>query len=235
MSALPRLIIYARTSTDDQQSPEDSLAWQVSLAKALIAGRAEVIDIVHETDTSRSIPWTRRHRAAGLLAELYSPDRRWDGIVVGEPQRAFGSAMQVQLILPQLADADASLWCPEVGGPVDPNSEAHDIVLNLFGGLSKAERRRLQTRGSTSSSSERTCFLGKHTGPPRLPPPDISVVEPRRIGSTMRLREPRTRPSRSKGQRARFRSSPWASPPVTAPTPRWSAATEPWCQCFVIR
>jgi DNA invertase Pin-like site-specific DNA recombinase len=162
MSALPRLIIYARTSTDDQQSPEDSLAWQVSLAKALIAGRAEVIDIVHETDTSRSIPWTRRHRAAELLAELYSPDRRWDGIVVGEPQRAFGSAMQVQLILPQLADAGASLWCPEVGGPVDPNSEAHDIVLNLFGGLSKAERRRLQTR--VKAAKEQQASTGRFQG-----------------------------------------------------------------------
>ena len=36
MNGLPRLLIYARTSTDDQQSPEDSLAWQVSLAKALV-------------------------------------------------------------------------------------------------------------------------------------------------------------------------------------------------------
>ena len=56
MNGLPRLLIYARTSTDDQQSPEDSLAWQVSLAKALVAGRAEIIVVVHETDTSRSIP-----------------------------------------------------------------------------------------------------------------------------------------------------------------------------------
>lgn len=52
MKGLPRLLIYARTSTDDQQSPEDSLAWQVSLANALVAGRAEIIAVVHETDTS---------------------------------------------------------------------------------------------------------------------------------------------------------------------------------------
>ena len=63
--------------------------------------------------------------------------------------------MQVQLILPQLADAGASLWCPEGGGPVDPNSEAHDIVLNLFGGLSKAERRRLQTRVRAAKEQQR--------------------------------------------------------------------------------
>jgi site-specific DNA recombinase len=80
--------------------------------------------------------------------------------VVGEPQRAFGSAMQVQLILRQLADAGASLWCPEVGGPVDP--EAHDIVLNLFGGLSKAERRRLQTR--VKAAKEQQASTGRFQG-----------------------------------------------------------------------
>lgn len=35
---------------------------------------------------------------------------------------------------------------PEIGGAVDPDSEAHDLVMNLFGGLSKAERRRIQHR-----------------------------------------------------------------------------------------
>ena len=32
------------------------------------------------------------------------------------------------------------------GGPIDPGSEAHDLVMSLFGGLSKAERRRIQHR-----------------------------------------------------------------------------------------
>lgn len=103
------------------------------LARSLAAGRAEIIDIVHETDTSRSVPWARRHKASRLLAELYSPGRAWDGIIVGEPQRAFGSAAQVQDILPRLADGAAALWVPEVGGPVEPHSEAHDLLLNLFG------------------------------------------------------------------------------------------------------
>ena len=35
---------------------------------------------------------------------------------------------------------------PEIGGAVDPDSEAHDLVMSLFGGLSKAERRRIQHR-----------------------------------------------------------------------------------------
>lgn len=39
-----------------------------------------------------------------------------------------------------------SLWVPEVGGRVDPDSEAHDLVMSLFGGMSKGERSRIRTR-----------------------------------------------------------------------------------------
>jgi hypothetical protein len=72
--------------------------------------------------------------------------------------------MQVQLILPQLVDARATLWCPQVGGPVDPNSEAHDVVLNLFGRLSKTER-----------PSRRRSVLRKNS---RRPPVDSKAADP---------------------------------------------------------
>ena len=39
-----------------------------------------------------------------------------------------------------------SLWVPEVGGRVDPDSEAHDLLMSLFGGLAKAERNRIRHR-----------------------------------------------------------------------------------------
>ena len=63
----------------------------------------------------------------------------------GEPQRAF-SEPQFQLVFPVLCHYGVELWVPEIGGAVDPDSEAHDLVMNLFGGLSKAERRRIQHR-----------------------------------------------------------------------------------------
>jgi site-specific DNA recombinase len=149
-TSLISLVAYARTSTDDQQSPEESLRWQLSRASALVAGRATIVAIAHDTDVSRSIPWPRRPAAAGLIAQLANRARGWDGIVVGEPQRAFGSAGQVQNILPQLAHYGVELWVPEVGGPLDPESEAHDLLMSLFGGLSKAERNRLRVRVRTS-------------------------------------------------------------------------------------
>jgi site-specific DNA recombinase len=66
------------------------------------------------------------------------------------PQRAFGDTGQVQTVLAQLNHYDIQLWVPELQGPVDPTSEIHDIILSLFGGLSRAERNRLRVRVRTS-------------------------------------------------------------------------------------
>jgi len=143
---LPRLVLYARTSTDDNQSPEDSKRWQISIGTGLVAGRAEIIDVVHDTDVSRALPWDRRPQASRLLAAMANPGRGWDGIVIGEPQRAFGNAVQYQTVAAAMDYHGVSLWVPEVGGPVDFTSEAHDIVLNIFGTMSKGERTRLKKR-----------------------------------------------------------------------------------------
>ncbi|MFJ8737729.1 recombinase family protein [Embleya sp. NPDC127516] len=35
---------------------------------------------------------------------------------------------------------------PEVGGPIDPTSEAHDMIMSVFGGMSKGERSRIKIR-----------------------------------------------------------------------------------------
>jgi site-specific DNA recombinase len=35
---------------------------------------------------------------------------------------------------------------PEVGGPIDPDNEAHDLIMSVFGGVSKGERNRIRVR-----------------------------------------------------------------------------------------
>lgn len=35
---------------------------------------------------------------------------------------------------------------PEVGGPLDPDNEAHDLVMSVFGEMSKGERNRIKVR-----------------------------------------------------------------------------------------
>jgi len=132
--------LYARVSTEDRQSPADSIAWQRALATSLTAangGRivAEYLDV----GVSRSLPWPLRPEAARLLADCARRDRPFGAIVIGEPQRAFAGA-QFALTFPLFVHHGVELWVPEVGGRIDPDSEANDLVMSLFGGLSKAER-----------------------------------------------------------------------------------------------
>ena len=62
---------YGRVSTEDQQDPESSRAWQLTRSRALIEPRGGVIVAkFFDIDKSRSIPWQRRPEAAALLAEL---------------------------------------------------------------------------------------------------------------------------------------------------------------------
>ena len=106
---------------------------------------AEYFDI----GQSRSLPWKRRPEAARLLGDLADPRRGWDAVVIGEPARAFYGG-QFALTFPVLTHFHVALWVPEVGGAVDPGSEAHDLVMTLFGGLSKGERTRIRLRVRTA-------------------------------------------------------------------------------------
>jgi DNA invertase Pin-like site-specific DNA recombinase len=137
---------YLRTSTDDHQSPSDSAAWQLRLARQLIepAG-GEIVATYHDVDQSRSVPWERRPEAARLLDAIRNASRSWADLVIAEPQRAF-AGNQFGLVYPVLVHYGVSLWVPEVGGRVDPDSEAHDLLMSLFGGLAKAERNRIRHR-----------------------------------------------------------------------------------------
>ena len=71
-----KFAFYGRVSTEDQQDPEASRAWQLSRATALIQPTgggvvAEFFDI----GLSRSLPWKRRPQAAALRSACPT-DRR---------------------------------------------------------------------------------------------------------------------------------------------------------------
>src|SRR2546427_655845 len=96
-------------------------------------------------------PPTINHRAAGVLLEM-----------IREPQRAF-YGNQFGLTFPVITHYGVALWVPEVGGAIDPGSEAHDLVMMLFGGMSKGERTRIKTRVRTAMSAQAAMqgrFLG---------------------------------------------------------------------------
>jgi site-specific DNA recombinase len=158
-----RFAFYGRVSTEDQQDPESSRSWQLTRSRALIDARDGVIVAeFFDVDKSRSIPWPRRPQAAALLAELKNPHREFDAVVVGEPHRAF-YGNQYGLTFPIFEHYGVPLWVPEVGGPIDPRNEAHDLVMSVFGGMSKGERNRIKIRVQAAMSAQATGegrFLG---------------------------------------------------------------------------
>lgn len=83
---------YGRCSTEDNQDPETSRAWQVGNAEKFVGPLggmvvAEYFDI----GQSRSVPWDRRTEAGRLMAALKNPNRGWHAMVGGEARGA-GSA-----------------------------------------------------------------------------------------------------------------------------------------------
>src|SRR5262245_3040724 len=140
-----RFAFYGRVSTEDNQDPASSRAWQLTRSLALIGAHGVVVDEFFDVDRSRSIPWARRPQASALLSELGNPSRGFDAVVIGEPHRAF-YGNQFGLIFPIFEHYGIPLWVPEVGGPIDPQNEAHDLVMSVFGGMSKGERNRIKIR-----------------------------------------------------------------------------------------
>ncbi|VAZ96638.1 hypothetical protein LAUMK35_03411 [Mycobacterium pseudokansasii] len=90
---------------------------------------AEAIADLDVTDHVRAILTT-----IALLADVTGRDRGFDAVVIGEPARAFYGP-QFALTFPVFTHYGVGLWVPEVGGAVDPGSEAHDLVMTLFGGM----------------------------------------------------------------------------------------------------
>jgi site-specific DNA recombinase len=150
---------YGRVSTEDQQDPASSKQWQLSRSTALIQPQGGVIVAEYfDVGLSRSLPWKRRPESTRLLDALANPDRGFDAVVIGEPARAFYGD-QFGQTFPVFDHYKVGQWVPEMGGPIDPDSDAHEMIMNLYGGMSKGERNRIQTRVRSSMSAQ-----AKHEG-----------------------------------------------------------------------
>lgn len=160
---MTRFAFYGRVSTEDQQDPASSRNWQLTRARQLIEPtNGEVVEEFFDIGQSRSLPWSRRPEASRLLAALAEPSRKFDAIVIGEPQRAF-YGNQFGLTFPVLVHYGVQLWVPEIGGAIDPGSDAHEIVMSLYGGMSKGERNRIKTRVRSAMASQ-AAIEGRYLG-----------------------------------------------------------------------
>ena len=149
-----RFASWGRVSTEDRQDPESSRAWQRARATTLIGPHGgQIVTEFFDIDKSRSIPPQRRPEASRLLTALADPARGFEAVVVGEPQRAF-YGNQFGNTFPLFAHYGVPLWVPEVGGPIDPDNEAHDLIMSVFGGVSKGERNRIRIRVRTAMATQ---------------------------------------------------------------------------------
>jgi site-specific DNA recombinase len=71
---------------------------------------------------------------------------------VPNPQTGRGTV--VPMTFPVFEHHHVGLWVPEVGGAVDSASDAHDILMSLYGGMSKGERSRIKTRVRAAMGSQ---------------------------------------------------------------------------------
>jgi site-specific DNA recombinase len=161
--AVSSFAFYGRVSTEDQQDPASSRSWQLARSKTLIEPHGGLIaQEFFDIGLSRSLPWKRRPAASALLEAFKRPERGFTAVVIGEPARAF-YGNQFSLTFPLFVHYGIQLWVPEVGGPVDPGSEAHDLVMSLYGGMSKGERTRIKIRVRTAMAAQAATdgrFLG---------------------------------------------------------------------------
>jgi hypothetical protein len=87
-----RQAFYGRCSTEDNQDPKSSLAWQLGEAARFVEPLGgEIVEEFFDIGQSRSLPWERRDEASRVLQELKNPQRGWDGLVVGEATRCWYS------------------------------------------------------------------------------------------------------------------------------------------------
>src|SRR6266496_4539730 len=160
---MKRFAFYGRVSTEDQQDPTSSRNWQLARARQVIEpANGQIVAEYFDIGQSRSLPWKRRPEALRLLNTFSNSTRGFEAVVIGEPQRAF-YGNQFGLTFPVFTHYGVELWVPEVGGAVDPGSEAHDLVMNLYGGMSKGERTRIKTRVRTAMAAQAAVegrFLG---------------------------------------------------------------------------
>ncbi|GAA1843416.1 recombinase family protein [Asanoa iriomotensis] len=158
-----RFAFYGRVSTEDHQDPAASRSWQIERAQTLVSSASGRIVKEHfDIGVSRSLPWKRRPNASRLLEAIKSRGRLFDAVVIGEPQRAFHGE-QFGMTFPVLVHYGVELWVPEIGGPVDPGSDAHDLVMVLYGGLSKGERNRVRLRVRATMAAQ-TRIEGRYLG-----------------------------------------------------------------------
>jgi len=194
---------YGRVSTEDNQDPQASRAWQTDKAlRHITAHEGVIVANYFDLGVSRRYPWPKRPEASRLLTDLKNPTRGWADIVVGEPQRACQGS-QYETVAPVLKHYGVRLWMPGVSdGPIDFDNSTQDFMMAILGQMSKSERKMVQQRVKDAMRSLAALGDGRHMG--GRPPYGYMLVDAGKHPN----------PSKAKDGRKLHRLEP---DPITAP------------------
>jgi site-specific DNA recombinase len=112
---------------------------------------------------SQRLPWSSRPEAAALLAELSSPERRFDAVAVGEYERAF-SGDEFAPVIALFERAGVQMWLPEAGGRWEREDPVAQALVMVLGAQSQREVLRSQPRVLTAmraQAREQGRYLGR--------------------------------------------------------------------------
>lgn len=141
---LRKCAFYGRCSTEDNQDPETSRAWQLSRATAAVDGIGEIVADYFDIGWSRSLPWSRRPEGLRVLEALKDPHRGWNVIVVGEGQRCFYESQWTEFAS-LVKHYGVDVVVPELGG-LYRGEMLQDSMMMLLGTQSKNEREVVRNR-----------------------------------------------------------------------------------------
>ncbi|MBO2451656.1 hypothetical protein J4573_31515 [Actinomadura barringtoniae] len=94
----------------------------------------QIVAEYFDLGATRTVPWHRRPQMRALLEALKTNPGQIDAVVIGRPAPVFDTEPYVPywLLLAVLAELGAAVWIPEVGGPIDPYNEEHDLIMRAF-------------------------------------------------------------------------------------------------------
>ena len=130
-TAVTTMAFYGRCSTEDNQDPKTSRAWQLGNARKFVEPLGgQIVAEYFDIGQSRSVPWDRRQEGRRLLQDLKDPAREWNAVVVGEGTRCwFGN--QFSLVAPRFGAYGVDLWVPELGARFEERNPLDKMLMSV--------------------------------------------------------------------------------------------------------
>ena len=141
-----KFAFYGRVSTEDQQDPTSSKQWQMARAESILPAGAEIVaeffDIGQCAFTTLEAPTARAQRSSTRSSIPTEASTQSSSASLRVPSTATSSVTPSRCS----RTTASSCGCPRWAERSTPVRDAHDLLMQLYGGMSKGERNRIKIR-----------------------------------------------------------------------------------------